>query len=422
MDGTESTEMGPCESPKGNTTSLGGYTPPVVRLVNNSSLSIGLTLVLSSAATLVNDSTVPIEVGGDFENHSTRPDCFDSADGGFILNGDFQRAFEVGASDDGPALTVDGKDFLIGTLTVASNADVIFKDAFNNDEAGGGPCTEAQYVETLVLEAGAKIKLDHCRLYYETLINQGASITRVGCGEVRHVQDPEAMTADPSGLNKARTLSFVPPGGAVAAGSTEYALRATLDSLHHVNPPYTGGNAADFSSFEGEVRWVGPPAQYVESGASGVPFIAAQLQCTPHYQDWSTVGLLHVFGSAITPSSTYRVQTVAASCAGIEDTCTAISAPLVVSTTRWGDVRSPYNPPDPSVQPDISDVSALVDKFRNAPGAPIKARGVLAGEPGNTFGEITHTVLNVDFGFSHISACVDAFRGVPYPYQIRACP
>ena len=55
-------------------------------------------------------------------------------------------------------------------------------------------------------------------------------------------------------------------------------------------------------------------------------------------------------------------------------------------------------------------------------GAPIKARALLAGEPGNIFGEITPPVLNVDFGFSHISACVDAFRGVPYPYSIASCP
>jgi len=134
------------------------------------------------------------------------------------------------------------------------------------------------------------------------------------------------------------------------------------------------------------------------------------------------VGLLHVTGSAITPSSMYEVENVSSVCTGAESSCVAVSAPLTVATTRWGDVRSPYNPPDGSVQPDISDVSALVDKFRNAPGAPIKTRGILAGAPGNPFGEITHEVLNVDFGFSHISACVDAFRGAPYPYTISACP
>ena len=177
-----------------------------------------------------------------------------------------------------------------------------------------------------------------------------------------------------------------------------------------------------FKSLEGQLRWVGPPGQHVEFSASGIPFYAAPLQCAPYYQDWSTVGLLHVTGSPITPSSVYEVENVAARCMGTESTCSDVSAPVQLATTRWGDVRTPYNPPDPSVQPDISDVSARVDKFRNAPGAPIKARAILAGEPGNPFGEITPAVLSVDFGFSHISACVDAFRGVPYPYTIAMCP
>ena len=229
---------------------------------------------------------------------------------------------------------------------------------------------------------------------------------------------PDPVTPDPSGIDKTRFISFVMP----ATSTAETAVRVRLNSLHHVFPPYSGGPSVPFTSFEGQVRWVGPPTQYVESGASGIPFYASRLQCTAHYQDWSTVGLLHVTGSAITPSSQYDVENLAASCLGAESSCAAVSAPLSIVTTRWGDVRTPYNPPDPSVQPDISDVSSLVDKFRNAAGAPIKARGLLSGAPGNAFGEITHEVLNVDFGFSHISACVDAYRGAPYPYTISACP
>jgi len=229
--------------------------------------------------------------------------------------------------------------------------------------------------------------------------------------------NPSQVMPDPSGLDKTRFISFVLP-----AVPGETAIRVRLNSLHHVVPPYTGGPSIPFTSFEGQSRWVGPPTQYVESGASGIPFYASRLQCTAHYQDWSTVGLLHVTGSAITPSSQYDVENLAASCLGVEASCTAVSAPLSIVTTRWGDVRSPYNPPDPSVQPDISDVSSLVDKFRNAAGAPIKARGLLSGAPGNAFGEITHEVLSVDFGFSHISACVDAYRGAPYPYAVQACP
>ncbi len=204
---------------------------------------------------------------------------------------------------------------------------------------------------------------------------------------------------------------------AVSSIQTGNAIRVTLDSLHHVYPPYTGGPSVAFTIFEGEDRWVGPPTQYVESTASGIPFIAAQLQCTPHYQDWSTVGLLNVFGSAIVPSSSYRVEMLAGSCLGIEDTCTDVSSPLALITTRWGDVETPYNPPDLSVQPDLSDISALVNKFRSAPGAPIKARALLAGT--DQFGNIN---IVQDLDFTHISACVDAFRGRPYPYAIQACP
>jgi hypothetical protein len=203
-------------------------------------------------------------------------------------------------------------------------------------------------------------------------------------------------------------------------GKLSMAIRVRPVSLHHVDPPYTGGASVPFTSFEGQVRWVGPPAQYVESTASGVLFYASQLQCTPYYQDWSTVGLLHVNGSAIVPSSVYEVENVAASCAGAEASCTAVSAPVLISTTRWGDVETPYNPPSTTIQPDLADIGALVNKFRSAPGAPIKARALLAGN--DAFGNISSAGLAVDFDFSHISACVDAFRGKPYPFTIQLCP
>jgi hypothetical protein len=105
---------------------------------------------------------------------------------------------------------------------------------------------------------------------------------------------------------------------------------------------------------------------------------------------------------------------------GHEATCTRVSAPLTILTTRWGDVQAPYSPPSPTAQPDVADIAALVGKFRSLPGAPIKARALLAGE--DAFGKITATTLNVDLNFSHIAACVDAFRGKPYPYTIQACP
>jgi hypothetical protein len=201
------------------------------------------------------------------------------------------------------------------------------------------------------------------------------------------------------------------------------AIRVRLTSLHHVHPPYTGGPSIPFTSFEGQVRWVGPPQMYDEPSSNGpIPYWVSHLQCTPHYQDWSEYPAVYVTGTEIVPSSTYHYEMLYASCAGIEETCTDASPTFQASTTRWGDVANPFNPPDASIQPDVADISALVDKFRNAPGAPWKVQALLAGAPGNPFGEITHEVLNVDFSFSHISMCVDAFRGVAYPYTMGTCP
>jgi hypothetical protein len=163
---------------------------------------------------------------------------------------------------------------------------------------------------------------------------------------------------------------------------------------------------------------VGPPTQYIESNANPTLFYASSLQCTPYYQNWSTVGLLHVTGSAIAPSSIYDVENLAAYCMGNEATCMAVAAAASINTTRWGDVEIPYNPPSTTVQPDLADIGALVNKFRSAPDSPIKARSLLAGE--DAFGNINS--LGVDLGFAHISVCVDAFRGKPYPHTIQACP
>jgi hypothetical protein len=174
--------------------------------------------------------------------------------------------------------------------------------------------------------------------------------------------------------------------------------------------------------FEGQYVWVGPPGQYVESNATGTTFLASVVQCTPYYQDWSTVGLLHVTGSAIVPSSTYHVEQVAVSCEGRENDSDClpgganISSQLQINTTRWSDVETPFNPPSTTVQPDLADISALVDKFRSVPGAPIKARALLAGT--DAFGNMN---LTLDLGFDHISACVDAFRGMWYPYKMGKC-
>lgn len=250
---------------------------------------------------------------------------------------------------------------------------------------------------------------------------------------------PAPPVADPT-ADKCRFISFAPDNL-----GQQTALRVTMVSLHHVglcegglnpngnctthaqcpgagaycNYPYTGGPTTPFAAFEGQSAWVGPPKQFLESTASGVPFWESTLQCAPYYQDWGTISLLHVTGSAIVPSSIYDVEALASDCAGSEDTCALVSVPVTIGTTRWGDVELPYNPPVGTTQPDLSDISALVNKFKDAPGAPIKARAILA--PRNAFGDIPDAAVAVNFSFTDIASCVNAFRGVPYPAKMGQC-
>jgi hypothetical protein len=210
---------------------------------------------------------------------------------------------------------------------------------------------------------------------------------------------------DPEAAEAARSagLIFVPQTAVVEP----FAIRVTLTSLHHPNPPYTGGPAADFAGFEGQHRWLGPPTQFVESSANPTTFMAATLQCTPHYMDWTTIGLVYVIGREVVPSSTLSVRTFGINCMGREATCTNISDPLEIGTARWGDVQVPFNPPDASAQPDFGDVSALVDKFRNQPRALNKVRTKLQPDIPN---------MSSDVGFTDISECVNAFKGTGFPF------
>lgn len=224
---------------------------------------------------------------------------------------------------------------------------------------------------------------------------------------------PAAAENEPSPTSKSRFLSFV-PGNA----GTSTAIRVKLTSLHHPVPPYTGGIATDFSAMEGQYRWVGPPQQFQEASSSTETFLASALQCTPYYQDWGTVGLLHVTGSVIVPSSSYEVQLIDSTCG--TELESHFSSALEVPTSRWSDVELPFNPPSQTAQPDLADVAALVNKFKSAPGALIKARALLAGD--DVFGNFSNSTMSVDYSFSHIAACVNAFRGMPYPYLIEACP
>jgi len=212
---------------------------------------------------------------------------------------------------------------------------------------------------------------------------------------------------------KSRFITFAP-----SSGTAPTAYRVRLVSLHHPDPPYTGAAVSDFSAFEGQYRWVGAPQQYIESAANPVRLFASQLECAPYYRDWSLVDLLHVSDAEIVPSSIYEVQSIAE---GLDINNEGnYSFVGTMATARWGDVTAPFSTPSGLQLPDYGDISVLVNKFKGAAGAPVKARALLAGSDPEGRGIIS---LSDDVGFMHIAACYDAFSGLGYPYSgPEPCP
>jgi hypothetical protein len=102
-------------------------------------------------------------------------------DGGrLVLDGEAEQVFEVAGTDRGPGAASAVQNFAIRRIVVASGSSVRFVDDFDNDQQGVGPCTEAQYVDLLVLGQGASVVLQNCRVYYRQLVNEGALVTTTG--------------------------------------------------------------------------------------------------------------------------------------------------------------------------------------------------------------------------------------------------
>lgn len=218
---------------------------------------------------------------------------------------------------------------------------------------------------------------------------------------VPDVCDPSiAPMAEPNGQLKSRYISFI----STNAGCNT-AIRVKLVSLYHPDPPVP---TKDFTAFEGEYRWIGPPTTYPEDvELAGFIFTGAQLQCTPHFADWSTVGLVHAFGSEVVPDSIYEIQMVDSTCPDLNDP-SCYSAILEVRTGRWGDVIEPFAHNSNTQQPTIADILIIVDKHLGTL-LPIKAR--------------TQMIPNVPMPNFRVSvaadaiAVVDAWLGGFYPFD-----
>lgn len=226
---------------------------------------------------------------------------------------------------------------------------------------------------------------------------------------------PAIPLADPTGIDKVRYLSFQLSPTAIAANET--ALEIKLLSLMHPSPPNLPQfPAPNFTAFEGQFRYVGTPTNCAETESPSTTYKCASLQCSTLYIDWpAAVGTatLHVTGRDVIPSSTYEVRQLAASCQGIEATCTAISAALTISTQRWGDIVAPFQATGnvPLTQPNIGDIAACVDKFRGLPSAPITARA-----------DINPAIPNAQVQIPDIASVVDAFKAFAYPFTGTSGP
>ncbi len=79
---------------------------------------------------------------------------------------------DIGASESGLDRTIAGH-YPIGTLRIGpSPSTVRLVDIHDNDGLGQGSC-EAIYVDTLQIDAGSRLINTTCRIYYNTLINNG---------------------------------------------------------------------------------------------------------------------------------------------------------------------------------------------------------------------------------------------------------
>lgn len=231
--------------------------------------------------------------------------------------------------------------------------------------------------------------------------------TEDGSGEC----PPEDIAEPISAVATNRTLSFV--------GSSPGEQTAIRVKFVDVPSP--------FEYLNGTTMWVGAPSEYCENAGQATPpaagcgpapglasrtFWAASLGCDPYYTDWTTYDAVYVHDQTVIPGTVYELAAITLGCLLGEES--AYSAPLAVETSIHGDVVGncgtvPCSAPN-SLR-EISDVVAILDKFKNRTGAIIKARGDI--EPGT---------LDLTVNISDVTAALFAFASAPYPFSPGPAP
>ena len=252
-------------------------------------------------------------------------------------------------------------------------------------------------------------------LFGGSLYGSIGSTWEYGCSTNCAAAAPEAPAAEAhSSCNgcyatKNRYLSFKIPAPPPTGETT--ALRVTMSAMPG---PANCPRMPDFSAFDDAEMWVGYEAYQGYLLYSGV----FRLQSTPYFRDWTTAvpgGVIQVADCNIVPCATYTVQAVSNAACDLFDPA-AYTAPLVLTTTSvWGDVVGANNLALPNGIVDFVDISASVDRFKNAPGTQSRTWFDIA--PNNPMQGV-----NFDIDFNDISTVVDAFKGLDYPFSGPTAP
>ena len=275
----------------------------------------------------------------------------------------------------------------------------------------------------LVLIYASNIPVDgHPGAKTEERSGQGASEKRGGEGTQAGCFPSSPALPDTTGP-KNRTLGII-----VGDPGRKQAIRIRFVDLPR---PYDGWNGA--------TMWAAIPErgnEFFGGPFGGAFFNASILSCTPAFAAWSELvgscapfpgrcfssanlgggcssnddcvpAVVYLFHEGVIPDARYELQVIDSSCD--PDNENDYSLPLVLTTSRWGDVVSdcsarPCGQPNGSVE--ISDILATLLAFAGVPDAMIRARAEL--EPA-----CQDFVMNI----SDTLRCIGAFQGLPYPFE-----
>jgi hypothetical protein len=185
-----------------------------------------------------------------------------------------------------------------------------------------------------------------------------------------------------------------------------------------------------FDVLNGQMWWVDTPRISSELPGKGLndpvgadpTFLSAELVATPTYRDWSGDGVVHAHNERVIPSrrrpsqplepAIYQIQVIDEICdPAIEAN---FSPPLQITNARWCDIAElaagQYRAPDGVIT--VGDTLAVLAKFAQAPGAPIKARAELVGATASGPGPVIDGKITV----SEVLAVLGAFAGGSYPF------